>query len=140
MTLNDKLAFCERCEQYRSVYFQDFMADEGDVCEYHSELIERIENCSRWNEQEVKATCVACEKNLYKGDTVWGNNQIGTFCGECAEENIATWLRINSDTVAWNLLQSALKGGWYREISSVNFNDERAVLSAIKEYFDEIRN
>jgi predicted sulfurtransferase len=43
------------------------------------------------DEREVKATCDGCNKNLYEGDRVWGNNQIGTYCEECAEEEIAFW-------------------------------------------------
>jgi hypothetical protein len=40
---------------------------------------------------ESFVTCDGCEKNLYEGDEYWGNNQIGTFCEECAEKEIASW-------------------------------------------------
>jgi hypothetical protein len=130
MDIDNKLVICEDCEHYRTAYSPGLMASVGDICDYHGELMDKIESCSKW--KEVKATCFICEKNIYEGDTVWGNNQIGTICEECAKKIISAWLRINSDTVAWNLLLSSLKGGWYREISSVNFNDKRAVISAIK--------
>jgi len=41
--------------------------------------------------EERLTTCDGCEKELYDGDTYWGNNQIGTYCEECAEEKIASW-------------------------------------------------
>jgi hypothetical protein len=43
------------------------------------------------DEREASATCDNCGKNLYEGDRVWGNNQFGTYCEECAEEEIAFW-------------------------------------------------
>jgi len=43
------------------------------------------------NAREVKDTCDGCGKNLYDGDTYWGNNQIGTYCEDCAEKEIAEW-------------------------------------------------
>jgi len=41
--------------------------------------------------REVRNTCDGCGKNLYEGDTYWGNNQIGSFCEECAEKEIEQW-------------------------------------------------
>jgi len=43
------------------------------------------------DEREVITTCDNCGKNLYEGDMYWGNNQIGTYCEECAENEIAFW-------------------------------------------------
>jgi len=43
------------------------------------------------DKREVRATCDDCERPLYEGDTYWGNNQIGTYCEECAEKEIAEW-------------------------------------------------
>ena len=43
------------------------------------------------DKREVKATCDKCEKGLYEGDGYWGNNQIGTYCEECAHDEIASW-------------------------------------------------
>ena len=43
------------------------------------------------DEREVKNTCDHCEKNLYEGDRYWGNNQIGTYCEDCAYDEIASW-------------------------------------------------
>ena len=43
------------------------------------------------DEREVKNTCDGCGKNLYEGDEYWGNNQIGTYCKDCADNEIAFW-------------------------------------------------
>ena len=43
------------------------------------------------DKREVRNTCDNCGKNLYEGDEYWGNNQIGTYCEECAEKEIAEW-------------------------------------------------
>jgi formylmethanofuran dehydrogenase subunit E len=43
------------------------------------------------DEREASATCDACGENLYEGDRVWGNNQFGTYCEECAEKEIELW-------------------------------------------------
>ena len=40
---------------------------------------------------EVKTTCDNCECNLYEGDEYWGNNQIGIYCKNCADKEIAEW-------------------------------------------------
>jgi len=54
-----------------------------DDCEYYEEDEEET--------REVKATCDHCNKPLYEGDEYWGNNQIGTYCKDCADEEIAFW-------------------------------------------------
>jgi hypothetical protein len=41
--------------------------------------------------KESYVTCDGCDKKLYEGDSYWGNNQIGTYCEECAEAEIAQW-------------------------------------------------
>jgi len=43
------------------------------------------------DKREVRMTCDSCGKNLYEDDEYWGNNQIGTFCKECADDEIAQW-------------------------------------------------
>jgi len=43
------------------------------------------------DKREVRTTCDSCECNLYDGDEVWGNNQIGVYCEKCALDEIAEW-------------------------------------------------
>ena len=43
------------------------------------------------DKREVKNTCDNCGKKLYTGDEYWGNNQIGTYCEDCADDEIASW-------------------------------------------------
>jgi hypothetical protein len=88
MDIDAKLAICEDCEHYCYPF-----SDEEHTCNSKGEPIKQIKQCDKWDEanREVKTTCDNCEKNLYEGDTYWGNNQIGTYCEECAEEEIAAW-------------------------------------------------
>jgi formylmethanofuran dehydrogenase subunit E len=43
------------------------------------------------DKREVLTTCDRCDKALYENDNVWGNNQIGVYCEECAYEEFAEW-------------------------------------------------
>jgi hypothetical protein len=54
------------------------------------------EECPEWEDdeddtREVKTTCDGCGKNLYEGENFWGNDQIGIYCEQCAEDEIAAW-------------------------------------------------
>jgi hypothetical protein len=71
------------CEENRNYYCNHCNEEEDcDDCEF---------NKDREDNREAVTTCDACEKNLYEGDDYWGNNQIGTYCKECAEKEIAEW-------------------------------------------------
>jgi len=54
-----------------------------DECECEQEDDDQEEK------REVRATCDACECELFEDDTYWGDNHIGTYCKDCAEELIA---------------------------------------------------